>query len=352
MAYTPDIFSTQGGLTTTAIRDWIKKNDAATLEQWLASGNEHPRLAAEAIGAAVEFNRPVLAERIWNAGWHKPGAAFKEVWRGWRSALITHKHTRLPDAGKHKDTWAWLLDKHTGAQDKRTATLHNDQLLEGLVLSLHFNAPARWSDIMARGVDCTTEAAHRVFHYALTYTPWLPLDYENEQHPWVMAQAIPELLEAGFKPGGHCWAQAMTHPSAQPLFEHLMDRSGTLTTPRMRAAILVNADTTTQPIPARWSAVTQMFFELGVPEVIALSKKEAAGLKTAHARMDFVLEAPGYSAIGSKIAPAIEKQFTGDTLNVLEAVTPDSKEYFRTLFRTMALNQGLPAPSRSPKPRF
>lgn len=353
MTYNPDIFSTKNGLTITAVREWIKNNDAATVERWLKSGNDHPRLAAEAIGLAVQFNRPALAERIWQAGWHKPGAALKEAWLGWRSALGAHAHTRQPDAGKHKETWQWLLDKHTGATDKRTATLHNDHLLEGLTLSLHFNAPARWDDIMARGVDCSAHDAHRVFHYALTYTTWIPLDYENDQHPWVMEHAIPQLLDAGFKPGGNFWAQALEHPCSQPLFDHLMARVATLTTPRMRAATLVTADTTTEALPARWAALTQAFFELGVPEVISLSSKEAAGLNSAHARMDFVLGNTGYSGIGSKISSNVEKQFTDSSLNVLEAITPENKEPFRLLFRSMALNQDLPSPApRGRKPRF
>lgn len=352
MPYTPDIFSTQGGLTITAVGAWIQANDTDTLERWLTSGNDHPRMAAQAIGLAVEHNRPAMAERIWQAGWHKPGAAFKEAWLGWRSALASHKHTRLPDAGKHRETWQWLLDKHIGATDKRTATLHNDSLLEGLMLALHFDAPARWKDIMDRGLDLNAPMASRVFHYALYYTPWLPQQHEPPILPWVIEDAIPQLLDNGFKPGGTTWVKSLEHQSAAPLFECLMERCKTITTPRMRAAILVSADTTIEPIAGRWSTLTQRFFDLGVPETIVMNNKEAA-LPSAQSRMDAALENAGWGGIDSQIDPRVEKQFNGPSLSVMKAVTNKTQKQFQALFRSMALNQGLPPSGpKAPKPRF
>lgn len=352
MAYTPDIFSTQGGLTITAIRDWIKKNDADTLERWLTSGNEHPRLAAEAIGAAVEFNRPLLAERIWKAGWHKPGAGFKEAWQGWRSALSDHPHTRLPDAGKHHETWTWLLNKHTGATDKRTAKLHNEHLLEGMLLALHFDAPARWNDVIKTGLDCNSEPAHRVFFYALTYTSWVSLNYKNKPLPWVENEAIPQMLEAGFQPGGSLWIKALTDPRAQPFFNLVLDRADALTTSRMRAAILVSADPSTV-VPKRWTALTAAFFELGVPKDILLTPKEAANNATPDSRMRLALQDIGWDRNEADLPKALEKGFTGPTLNVLDVLQPAIRDQFRLLFRSQDLAQDLPAPApRRPKPRF
>ena len=79
MSYAPNMFSTKGGLSRTIVLGWVAQNDLATIEQWLTQGEPHPRLASEAIVAALSSGKVALAERVWAAGWHKPSQTLKET---------------------------------------------------------------------------------------------------------------------------------------------------------------------------------------------------------------------------------------------------------------------------------
>ncbi len=347
MTYSPDIFSTKGGLNSLIIRDWIARDNRVPLVQWLASGNSHPRLAAEALGAAVDLLRPDLAEQIWQANWHKPGAALKEMWEGWRCALINAQAMGL--GPREQATWEWLLDKTQGATDKKTAKLQSDYRLYGMQLAMNLRAPQCWEDLLASQPDMDSETGHQTFCHVLNDTSW----FKGRKNTAWAEQGIQQMIEAGLKPGGSIWVRSLEEAKAKPFFDFLLERAAALTTPRMRAAIVVTANTTIEVQPNRFETLLDTFLALGMPREIAMNPKEKTEHLTATGKMNVALENKGYDGNSLDTTSQVERLFGGATLDVAKACLPELQEQLRVRLRASTLDHGLPNSTASaPKPRF
>jgi len=98
------MFSTQMTLSSPIVAKWVAEKDVETLSQWLSSGIPHPRLATEAIAAAVAHANPNIAQLVWDAGWHKPNMAFEGAWQELRRIYLGPTHPIQAVESQYGDT--------------------------------------------------------------------------------------------------------------------------------------------------------------------------------------------------------------------------------------------------------
>lgn len=281
------IFSTQQTLSSPLVAQWVQTEAIDTLALWLASGHPHPRLATEAIAHAVGQGKVAIANMVWQAGWHKPTLVFEDSWRQLRQHHYGATKEGRDFQATHGAALDWLLDKSTGATDKKLAGHQNLSLIHGLRLAFDMPTPDLWDRILDLGVDCNAAAAHDFLQHAKNYVSWWPNPFAHAPvrvAQWAQDRAVPDLLDHGLKPGGSVWVGAMEKEDAGPLFENLLNRADTLTSPRQRLTILLYAQHQ-GVLQERWDHLLPVFMDLGVPAEVRLSPSELKRATTAEQRL-------------------------------------------------------------------
>lgn len=313
MTYAPNVFSTKGSLSRTIVLGWIAQNDHATIDQWLTQGEPHPRLASEAIVAALETGKVDLANRVWAAGWHKPSQTFDDAWRTLRThayALGQKKGAPRPDVSRSID---WLEQKsRTPNATGKLAKVENAARIAALEAAFFMDREDVW-DRFLTGTDLSSAEGSQLFSSLSNHLSHWPNPYAHPRPPapaWIEARFLDDMFSHGLRPGGSVWVGAATHECARPLLAQLMSRVDVLTTPRMRAAIIIHAAENKCP---GLDELMRGFIPLGVPEEISLTKSEikrAAGQSTSGVYLED--RANDHAFTGFVWRPHQASQFDGD----------------------------------------
>lgn len=340
MAYSRDPFTTDGGLNSSTIRQWAEENDQATVAQWLASGNKHPRLATELVYEAVRNGHLDLAEQVWQAGWHKMPSTLEHAWG---------RLNRNPE--KSRDAVEWLISKSQPLPGSRRSAAQNTGLMAGLEYAFHSDNPSLWQRLLSEGADCQCVAGYDVFITLSIYCSWLKTKAETSSATpkWAEEHGLEDLLDHGLAIGGEVWIQAMRQPEGGRLFDALMHRAERLTSPRQRSAIVAVAQC--YPLDeARKQRMEALFFSLGVAETIALTAHEQKKIRGHFDIVDTLLATSSRPHI---TLPLIKKDIFVLTNGAMELVDA-FPEGSRAERRAQILNARLvsSSPASKPKPRF
>lgn len=345
MTYSPDPFTTDGGLNSGVIRAWARQNDRATVAQWLASGNKHPRLATELIYEAVEAGHLDLAEQVWQAGWHKMPSTLEHAW-----GRLKTDPSRMALAPHDQLSVEWLIEKSRPLPGAKRSAAQNAGLVSGLEYAFRANNHGLWQRLFDEGAHCQGAAGYDLFITMSHYCPWFKTAVANQgsSTAWVEQQALDDLLDHGLQIGGEAWIQAMRQPEAIQLFEALVKRAEQLTTPRQRSAIVAMMQGF-DILPDRKHQVEALFLQLGLTETIALTPTERKKVRSDFDIIETVLETPSRPHINLPQPQKQTMKFTNGEMSLLDAF-PESQRSER---RAQWLDTHIaPTPSNKPKPRF
>jgi hypothetical protein len=346
MAYNPVPFTTDDGLNSSVIRGWAYDNDLATAARWLASGNKHPRLATELVYEAVKAGHLDLAEQVWQAGWHKMPSTLEHAW----GRLETHPE-RTTMAPQDAASVEWLLSKSEPLPGTRRSAAQNAGLMAGLQYAFRSNNPALWERILAEGANCQCPAGYDVFIDLSLFCSWLKTDTQVSSNApaWAEEHALEDLLDHGLAIGGEVWIQTMRQPETARLFEALMERAETLTSPRQRSAIMAAAQGY-ELIEERKQRMEALFFRLGVVETIALTAREQKTIRGDFDILDTLFVTPNRPHIHLPRPTNKTLVLTNGAMDLLEAFPESSRAERRA---QMIHAQLRPSPlARKPQPRF
>lgn len=269
-------FSTHVTLSSPLVNQWVVEQDIDTLVQWLSTGTPHPRLATEAIAAAVRHGHPAIAQLVWDAGWHKPTRVFEDAWRELRMAYHGHAKAGLDFEAIYADTLDWLIEKSSGATEKKAASHQNLSRVYGLELAFNLPTPQLWDRLLSLNTDCGIAAGNDLLRNIKNYVAWWPNPFAHEPvrvAQWAQDRAVPDLLDHGLKPGGSVWVGAMEKEVAEPLFDALLGAADRITTPRQRLTIVLYAQHQ-GVLQERWDRMLEVFLDLGMPVEVRLTASE------------------------------------------------------------------------------
>lgn len=293
MTYSPNIFSTKAGLTRNIVIDWVHQEDTQTIKRWLTEGEKHPRLAMEALIAALNGGSMELAEMIWQAQWHSPNKTFTAMWDVPRnmdyqarrleqdpSYLATRRRIQpdYPDwvqlRSRREKVIDWLLSKSHPDQTTSPFKARNAGLISGLIAAFENDDEPLWDRILAMKPKLDVSEGNDLLGHVLMRIEGMPNPFSHnraEKPKWVNDRVLSDILAHGVRPGGSIWVAAASTESARPILDLLIPRAAELTTPRQRTAILIHA---AEQKSIYFDRLLDAFLPLGFPESISLTPSE------------------------------------------------------------------------------
>ncbi len=334
MAFAPNPFSTAGGLTRTHVTAWARANDFKSVDEWLDKGTLHSTLANEALLAALREGHVKMAERVAQAQWHTR-AVFDTAWATLSGASLS--------SSDRESVTAWLLN-HTLPSALPTA----------MATAVDWDDEALWERILERTPDCSGRAGRDLLVMLSQESAWWtsPKESFKKQKAWVNRRALHDVLGHGLKPSGSVWIGSMQQGKNGELLNMLLERANSLTTPRLRTAIVGYAQNYNLD-PVLENRLTQRFFQLGLLPVLELTKAERKKGGNAFLFQELVLK-DGVESL--HFQPSLARyRFTADwdtSIPLQQAFPPEQQESVGRYFRAQAMEQKLPACSPSTKIRF
>lgn len=292
MAYNElNVFSTKAGLTRTTVRMWVNTRDIETIDQWMAEGERHPRLAQEAIEQAVYNGDIEIAQKIWMAGWHNPGQTIDAVWNNIssiysqlneykdplklaRDEKFYHKTIDIRELeAKRRSVVDWVVSKTEETEASLSAKHRNLVLVCGLREAMYWGDEALWDRLLAYKPNLAVAEGNGVMMKVLSLLPIWPnngVSYSRIPAQWVEDRALPDMLANGLRPGGSLWVAAAQR--CPEVLRILLPMAAQITTPRQRSAILAQAGSL---MVDHLDPLMECFISLGAPANIKLTPSEA-----------------------------------------------------------------------------